>query len=81
MTQIPRAQLKLTYSTIMFSSYFLLLKALGFSPGVFNFILTKVRIKLMKLARKATNEAHLRCVKFGFAEMKCSLREQRSDLK
>ena len=41
-TRTEKSGLKLTYSTIMFSSYFLLLKALGFSPGVFNFYLKKV---------------------------------------
>ena len=29
----------------MFSSYFLLLKALGFSPGVFNFINAECRMQ------------------------------------
>ena len=32
----PRAVLNIDSFYIMFSSYFLLLKALGFSPGVFN---------------------------------------------
>ena len=45
-TRTEKSGLKLTYSTIMFSSYFLLLKALGFSPGVFNFFPTFVRVKI-----------------------------------